>query len=145
MSYIRLGRVAGIEIHVNWSWLLIFALVSWSLSLTFGQVHHGWSMNLRWGMAMLAAILFFFSVLAHELAHSLVALARGVPVANITLFMFGGVSNMQREPSSPAEEVVITVVGPLMSLFLGAVCLVIGAGGMVAGAGSLTAPATLAR
>ena len=126
MKYFRLGRIAGIDIHVNWSWLLIFGLVSWSLSLTFGQVHNEWSVNMRWGMAMLAALLFFVSVLAHELAHSLVALARGVPVANITLFMFGGVSNMQREPSSPAEEMVITIVGPLMSLFLGAVCLVVG-------------------
>jgi Zn-dependent protease/CBS domain-containing protein len=143
MKYFRLGRVAGIDIHVNWSWLLIFGLVSWSLSLTFGQVHQEWSLNLRWGMAMLAALLFFGSVLAHELAHSLVAISRGVPVANITLFMFGGVSNMQREPSSPAEELVITIVGPLTSLFLGAACLVIGAGGMVAGAGSLAAPALL--
>jgi len=103
MKYFRLGRIAGIDIHVNWSWLFIFGLVSWSLSLTFGQVHSEWPVNMRWGMAMLAAFLFFVSVLAHELAPSLVALARGVPVANITLFMFGGVSNMQREPSSPAE------------------------------------------
>ena len=145
MNYFRLGRVSGIEIRVNWSWLLIFALVSWSLSLTFGQIHHGWSVNLRWGMAMLAAVLFFFSVLAHELAHSLVALTRGVPVCNITLFMFGGVSNMQREPSSPAEELVITIVGPLASLFLGAVCLVVGAQGIAFNAGSLTAPSLLAR
>ena len=145
MNYFRLGRVLGINIHVNWSWLLIFGLVSWSLSLTFGQVHHEWSVNMRWGMAMLAAFLFFLSVLAHELAHSLVALARGVPVSNITLFMFGGVSNMLREPSSPAEEMVITIVGPLTSLFLGAVCLVIGAGGIVVDAASLTAPAVLSR
>ena len=145
MKYFRLGRVSGIDIHVNWSWLLIFGLVSWSLSLTFGQIHNEWSIDMRWGMAMLAALLFFCSVLAHELAHSLVALARGVPVANITLFMLGGVSNMKREPSSPAEELVITIVGPLMSLFLGAVCLVSGAGGMVAGAGALTAPAFLAE
>jgi len=145
MKYFRLGRIAGIDIHVNWSWLFIFGLVSWSLSLTFGQVHNEWSMNMRWGMAMLASLLFFISVLAHELAHSLVALARGVPVANITLFMFGGVSNMQREPSSPAEEMVITIAGPLMSLFLGAVCLMVGTGGMVVDASSLTAPAILAQ
>jgi Zn-dependent protease/CBS domain-containing protein len=145
MKYFRLGRVAGIDIHVNWSWLLIFGLVSWSLSLTFGQIHNEWPVNMRWRMAMLGALLFFGSVLAHELAHSLVALARGVPVANITLFMFGGVSNMQREPSSPAEEMVITIVGPLMSLFLGAVCLVIGTGGMAVDAGSLTAPTVLSQ
>jgi len=145
MNYFRLGRIFGINVHVNWSWLIIFGLVAWSLSLTFGQIHHEWPVNLRWGMAMLAAILFFISVLAHELAHSLVAMARGVPVSNITLFMFGGVSNMLQEPSSPAEEFVITIVGPLTSLFLGGVCLVVGAGGMVIEAGSLTTPAVLSQ
>lgn len=143
MNYFRLGKVRGIHIYVSWSWLLISALVSWSLSITFGQIHPDWSTPIRWGMAMLAAFLFFVSVLAHELAHSLAALARGVPVFNITLFMFGGVSNMQKEPSSPSEELVITIVGPLTSLFLGAVCLVIGAGGPGTNAGSLTTPAIL--
>jgi Zn-dependent protease/CBS domain-containing protein len=145
MGYFRMGRVFGIDIHVNWSWLLIFALVSWSLSLTFGQIHPGWSIQMRWGMSALAAVFFFFSVLAHELAHSLVALARGVPVSNITLFLLGGVSNMQREPSSPAEEIVITIVGPLTSLLLGAVCLVIGAGSITVNANSLNEPAMLAN
>lgn len=129
MSGFRIGKMFGISIHVDWSWLIIFGLVSWSLSATFGQIHSGWSVEMRWGMAMLASFLFFASVLAHELAHSLAALARGVPVQNITLFMFGGVSNIQREPETPAEELVITIVGPLTSLFLGAVFLVIGAGG----------------
>jgi Zn-dependent protease/predicted transcriptional regulator len=129
MNGFRLGKIFGISIHVDWSWLLIFALVSWSLSATFGQIHSGWSAGMRWGMAMLAAFLFFASVLAHEFAHSLAALARGVAVQNITLFMFGGVSNIQREPDSPAEELFITIVGPLTSLFLGALFLVIGAGG----------------
>ncbi len=145
MRYFRLGRVFGIEIHVSWSWLFILGLVSWSLSLTFGQSHNEWTVNMRWGMAMLAAFLFFWSVLAHELAHSLVALARGVPVANITLFMFGGVSDMQHEPSSPAEEMVITIVGPLMSLFLGAACLAAGAGNMVVDMASLATPIILAQ
>jgi Zn-dependent protease/predicted transcriptional regulator len=145
MRYFRLGRVVGIDIHVNWSWLFILGLVSWSVSLTFGQIHTEWPAELRWGMAMLAAVLFFVSVLAHELAHSLIALTRGMAVTNITLFMFGGVSNMQREPSSPAEEIVITIVGPLTNLFLGAVCLVVGTRGTVGNVGSLTAPAILAQ
>src|SRR5215216_1717826 len=144
MKGFHLGRLLGIDIHVDWSWLLIFALVSWSLSATFGQIHPAWSAEMRWGMAMLAALLFFVSVLAHELAHSLAALARGVPVHGITLFMFGGVSNIQREPSSPAEELVITIVGPLTSLFLGAVFLVIGAGGYMVD-GPINASSLLAR
>jgi Zn-dependent protease/CBS domain-containing protein len=129
MNGFRLGKIFGINILVDWSWLLIFALVSWSLSATFGQIHSGWSAGMRWATAMLAAFLFFVSVLAHELAHSLAAIRRGVSVQNITLFMFGGVSNIQKEPDSPAEELFITIVGPLTSLFLGAVFLVIGAGG----------------
>lgn len=143
MNGFRLGKIFGISIHVDWSWLLIFALVSWSLSATFGQIHSGWSAGMRWGMAMLAAFLFFASVLAHELAHSLAALARGVAVHNITLFMFGGVSNIQREPESPAEELFITIVGPLTSLFLGALFLVIGAGGYLNEA--MTATSLLGR
>jgi Zn-dependent protease len=96
-------------------------------------------------MAVLAALLFFLSVLAHELAHSLAALARGVPVQNITLFMFGGVSNIQREPATPAEELVITIVGPLTSLFLGAVFLVIGAGSYSLNESMMTASSLLGR
>ena len=145
MAGFRIGKLFGISIHVDWSWLVIFGLVSWSLSATFGQVHPGWSVNLRWGMAMLAAFLFFASVLAHELAHSLVALARGVPVHNITLFMFGGVSNIQKEPATPAEEMVITIVGPLTSLFLGALFLVIGAGGYDVNSSMITPSSLLAR
>src|SRR5512141_1074951 len=145
MTGFRIGKMFGISIHVDWSWLVIFSLVSWSLSATFGQIHPGWTESLRWGMAMLAAFLFFASVLAHELAHSLAAIARGVPVQNITLFMFGGVSNIQREPDTPAEELFITIVGPLTSLFLGALFLVIGAGGYVVNDAGLGASAVLAR
>ncbi len=145
MNGFRIGRLFGIDIHVDWSWILIFALVSWSLSATFGQIHSGWSIGMRWGMAMLAAILFFASVLAHELAHSLAALARGVPVHSITLFLFGGVSNIQKEPTSPAEELVITIVGPLTSLFIGAVFLVIGAGGYSLNETMLTTSSLLSR
>ena len=145
MNGFRIGGLFGISIRVDWSWLLIFALVSWSLSATFGQIHPAWSMGMRWGMGMLAAFLFFVSVLAHELAHSLVALARGVPVHGITLFMFGGVSNIQREPASPSEELVITIVGPLTSLFLGAAFLVVGAGGYALNDAAINASSLLAR
>jgi Zn-dependent protease len=128
MKGFRIGKIFGIEIHIDWSWLLIFGLVSWSLASSFGQTHTEWSTQTQWGIALLAATLFFISVLAHELAHSLVAKARGVSVRNITLFMFGGVSNIQKEPSSPLNELLITIVGPLTSFFLGFVFLVLGTG-----------------
>lgn len=145
MTGFRIGKLFGIQVQVDWSWLLIFGLVSWSLSATFGQIHSSWSVGLRWGMAMLAAFLFFASVLAHELAHSLAALARGVPVHNITLFMFGGVSNIQKEPATAMEELFITIVGPLTSLFLGALFLVIGAGGSVTNELAMHPSSLLAR
>lgn len=128
MRGFRIGKIFGVDIHIDWSWLLIFGLVSWSLASSFGQIHTEWSTQTQWGIALLAAILFFVSVLAHELAHSLVAKARGVPVRNITLFMFGGISNIQREPASPIDELLVTIVGPLTSFFLGFVFLALGTG-----------------
>lgn len=125
-SGFRIGRISGIDIRVDWSWLLIFALVSWNLSNLFGQAHSSWSPSLVWGLSVFAALLFFASVLGHELAHSLVAKAQGVPVRNITLFMFGGVSNIQRDPGSPGGEFWMALVGPLTSVVLGALLLVIG-------------------
>ena len=128
MKGFRIGKIFGINIHIDWSWLLIFGLVSWSLASTFGQLHTEWTGLMQWGIALSAALLFFMSVLAHELAHSLVARSRGVPVRNITLFMFGGVSNIQRDPSSPVDELLVTIVGPLTSFLLGAIFLLSGTG-----------------
>jgi len=118
-SGFRLGRIFGITIRIDWSWLLIFTLVSWNLRTVLAQIHPEWDSRLAWGTAVLAALLFFASVLAHELAHSLVARSQGIPVRSITLFLFGGVSNIQREPSSPGAEFLITIVGPVTSIILG--------------------------
>jgi Zn-dependent protease/CBS domain-containing protein len=138
----RIGKIFGINIHIDWSWLLIFALISWSLAATLGQIHANWNVWMQWGLAILAALLFFASVLAHELAHSLVARANGVPVRNITLFLFGGVSNIQREPNSPLSELLFTVVGPLTSFILGAIFLVLGVGSFALNHVTLTDPLT---
>ncbi len=116
---IRIGRIFGINIRIDWSWLLIFLLITWNLSAVFGDYHPDWNTTLRWGTAIIAAVLFFVSVLAHELAHSLFAISRGVPVRNITLFLFGGVSNTQREPDSPKTEFWMALLGPLTSLVIG--------------------------
>ena len=119
MRGFRLGRLFGININIDWSWLFIFLLITWHLSTLFGSFHPDWDTVLRWGTAVIASLLFFASVLAHELAHSLMAMAQGIPVRNITLFLFGGVSNIQREPPSPKAEFLITIVGPITSIVLG--------------------------
>jgi Zn-dependent protease/CBS domain-containing protein len=124
-SGFRVGRIFGINIRVDWSWLFIFLLITWNLATAFGDLHANWSPGLQWGMGVVAALLFFASVLAHELAHSLVARARGTPVSSITLFLFGGVSNIEREPDSPLGEFVMAVLGPVTSLVLGGLLLVI--------------------
>jgi len=134
-SGLHLGRIFGIGIRIDWSWIFIFLLVTWSLATGFAQMHPDWGIGLQWGLALIASVLFFASVLAHELAHSVVAQAQGVPVRNITLFLFGGVSNIQREPPSPRAEFFITIVGPITSILLGFLFL----GLASVGAGSLPA------
>jgi Zn-dependent protease len=138
MNSFRIGKIFNINIEIDWSWLLIFGLVTWSLASSFGQMHATWTPLMQWGMAVLAALLFFLSVLAHELAHSLVARAQGVPVRNITLFMFGGVSNIQKEPVSPLNEFLVAIVGPLTSFVLGGLFLLLGSGGLVLNSVSAT-------
>lgn len=138
----RIGRLYGINIRVDWSWLIIVALITWNLNMVFGQVHPSWGQGMRWGLAGVAALLFFASVLAHELAHSLVARAQGIPVRNITLFLFGGVANIQREPSSPKNEFVMAAAGPFISFLIGAVLLLVAASSITA-AGGLSNPGQL--
>jgi Zn-dependent protease/CBS domain-containing protein len=116
---IRLGRLFGIQITLDVSWIVIFLLVSWNLTMVFGTWHHAWPFALRIGLAVVAALLFFASVLAHELAHSLVARAFGIGVKEIRLFLFGGVSNIAQEPPSAKAELAITIVGPLTSIVFG--------------------------
>lgn len=138
-SGFRLARLFGIQIRIDWSWLLILLLVTWSLGSSFTQAHSNWAFVTVWGEALLAALLFFASVLLHELAHSVVARARGIPVRNITLFLFGGVSSIQHDPESPGAEFLMAIVGPLTSMILGAILLAIAAPHVrvVAAAGSV--------
>lgn len=122
---IRIGRVFGIDLRIDPSWLLIFMLLVWSLSSTFAAWHPEWTGWTSLTVASIAALLFFGSVLFHELAHSLAAKAYGLPVRDITLFMFGGVSNIEREPPSPGAELAIAIVGPLASFALGIAAILI--------------------
>jgi Zn-dependent protease len=124
-SGLNIGRIFGINIRIDWSWLFIFFLISWNLVSMFGQLHPGWGLSLRIGVAVGAAILFFSSVLAHELAHSLMARAQNVNVRSITMHLFGGVSNIERHPPSPLAEFLITIVGPITSIVLGVIIIML--------------------
>src|SRR6266851_4380498 len=116
----RLGTFAGIDIYINYSWLIILVFLIWSLATNwFAVLYPGWLPALYWITSTIAALLLFVSVLLHELAHSVVARARGLSVKNITLFIFGGVSNIEQEPKSPGVEFQVAVVGPLVSILLG--------------------------
>ena len=123
---LRLGRIAGIDIYINFSWLIILVFLTWSLATGwFSQLYPGWSTATYWIISLIAALLLFVSVLLHELAHSLVARARGLPVKNITLFIFGGVSNLEQEPASPGVEFQMAIVGPVVSLLIGGLSLLL--------------------
>jgi Zn-dependent protease len=115
---LRLGRVFGIPIEVNISWILVFLLLTYLLAGQFDDSRLRWSTTQRWSVAMITVVLFFLSVLAHELSHSVMALSKGIPVRGITLFIFGGVSRLEHEPQRPLTEFVVALVGPLISIVL---------------------------
>lgn len=118
----RIGRIAGIDIFIHVSWLIIIVLLTWSLATGwFATLYPGWSTVTYWVVSLIAALLLFLAVLVHELAHSLVARARGLSVKNITLYIFGGVSNIQQEPQTPGVEFQMAFAGPLTSLLIGGV------------------------
>jgi Zn-dependent protease/predicted transcriptional regulator len=115
----KLGTLAGIDIRLHYTWLLAFFLIAWSLALGYFPMAGDQGGPITAAiLGAVAALLLFVSVLLHELGHSLVARALGLRVDNITLFIFGGVSNITREPSSARDEFLISVVGPLVSLVL---------------------------
>lgn len=122
---VRLGRVAGVDIRIHSSWLIVFALVTWSLAASyFPQEYPSFGPGTCWLLGVLAALLLFVAVLLHELAHSLVAQARGLSVDSITLYAFGGVSNIASEPQKAGTEFLLAGAGPLTSLLLGALSYV---------------------
>lgn len=118
---LRLGKIFGIPVEVNVSWLFVFLLLTFLLFEQFGNVWPRWPMTHRLAVAIITVFLFFFSVLVHELSHSLVALSKGIPVHGITLFIFGGVSRLGREPHRPFTEFLVAVVGPASSFGLAAI------------------------
>ncbi len=117
---IRLGKIFGIEIGADWSWFLVFVLITSSLAEHYLMVSPDWTTALRWTLALATSLLFFASVLAHELAHSLVSKAQGVPVPRITLFIFGGAAQISAEPRRARDEFRMALAGPVTSLALAA-------------------------
>jgi Zn-dependent protease/CBS domain-containing protein len=129
---IRLGRIAGVEIVADWSLLIIFFLIAFTLAVgVFPNWHPEWSAALNWLTALAAAVLFLASVLVHELSHAIVGRSRGIPMPRITLFVFGGMAHMESEPPTWRAEFAMAIVGPLTSLALGAAFILVG--GFVAG------------
>jgi Zn-dependent protease/CBS domain-containing protein len=118
----KIMSIGGIDIKVHWSWVIILALVTFQLAVGYFPLQMpGENTVVYWVLGLIAALLLFVSVLLHELSHSFMALARGLKVRDIVLFIFGGVSNIEQEPESARDEFLVTVVGPLSSLVLAAV------------------------
>jgi len=122
-SQIKLGRIFGIEIGLHYSWFLIALLIVFSLSSQFHTSNPQWGDGVILSLAVATAILFFVSLLLHELAHSIVAKSNGLPVKEITLFALGGVSQIEKNPTSARLEFWMAFVGPLTSAAIGGICL----------------------
>ncbi|HUO15661.1 MAG TPA: site-2 protease family protein [Verrucomicrobiae bacterium] len=118
-SQIKLGRIGGIVIGLHYSWFIIAILIAFSLAAHFHDVRPEWNITATWAAAIITAVLFFVTLLLHELAHSLVAKSRGLRVREITLFALGGVSQIESEASDAKSEFWIAIVGPLTSLVIG--------------------------
>jgi Zn-dependent protease len=116
---IPLGKILGIPIGLDYSWFLIFALLTWMLGSSYYPAEFkNWPPVLYWLMGAVSALMLFASVLLHELGHSVVAMRYKIPVRSITLFLFGGVAQIGAEPPSAISEFLIAIAGPLVSLFL---------------------------
>jgi Zn-dependent protease/CBS domain-containing protein len=116
---VKIGRVWNIQIGLHTSWFLIFGLVTWSLATGYFPLEYPlMSPYVHWLLGLVTSLLFFGSVLAHELGHSFVALRNNIGVTSILLFIFGGVAQIERDPNSPGAEFRIAIAGPLVSLGL---------------------------
>lgn len=134
MRGFRLGRLMGIDVHLHSSWFIIALLVMWSLAaVALPADFPDAAAGIRLLMAAVITVLFFASLLAHELAHSLVAMTRGIPVHRITFFLFGGMAQTSRDSRSPGEEFLIAIAGPVCSLLLAGSFLALWWAGAAAG------------
>ena len=119
-SGLRIGRILGIPIYLHSTWVFIFAAITWIIASEFKQQHPLWTNTQHWTVGILTSLLFFASVLFHELSHSVVAQHYKIRVVSITLFLFGGLARIEREPSKAIQEFNIAIAGPLASGLLAA-------------------------
>src|SRR5438445_6021895 len=122
-AQVKVGRIAGISIGLHYSWFIIALLIALSLAQHFRAVAPQWSSIVVWMAAVVTGLLFFAALLRHELAHSLLAKARGLRVRAITLFALGGVSQIETEASDAKSEFWIAIAGPITSVVIGLVVL----------------------
>ena len=122
-AHIKLGRIFGIAIGLHYSWIIIALLVTLSLRSQFAAVNPGWSSATTWTTAIVTGLLFFVSILLHELSHAAVAKMRGLPVRAITLFALGGVAQIEKDAADPKTEFWMGIIGPITSVVIGIVCL----------------------
>jgi Zn-dependent protease len=115
---LRIGKILGIPIYLHSTWVIIFAAITYIIAMQFTQEHPRWSLTQHWIVGILTSLLFFASVLFHELSHSAVAQHYKIRVVSITLFLFGGVARIERDPSKAIQEFNIAIAGPVASGFL---------------------------
>ena len=127
-AQIKLFRIFGIQIGLHYSWLLIAVLIVLSLVGQFAATNPQWGANIIWGVSILTALLFFATIVIHELSHAAIAKARGLPVRSITLFALGGVAQIEKEASDARTEFWMGIAGPITSALIGLICLGIAAG-----------------
>lgn len=124
-SQIKLATVFGVELGLHYSWLIIALLITFSLAAQFHATNPSWGEAVIWSAAIVTGALFFAGLFAHELSHALVAKARGIPIHKITLFLLGGMAQIEGEPSKPSTEFWMAIVGPITSTVLGLLLLAI--------------------
>ncbi len=118
-SQIKLGRIFGVELGLHYSWFVIALLITFSLASHFHQVNPSWPATVLWSAAILTGVLFFAGLFAHELAHAYVARARGLPIHKITLFLLGGMAQIEKEATDASTEFWMGIAGPIMSALIG--------------------------
>jgi Zn-dependent protease/predicted transcriptional regulator len=122
-AQIKLGRVFGIEIGLHYSWIIIALLITFSLAGHFREHNRAWGEGVIWATSVVTALLFFTTIVVHELSHAMVAQARGLPVRSITLFALGGVAEIEKDAPDARTEFWMGIVGPITSLLIGVLCL----------------------